>query len=70
MAFKDQKKALEYNAAYSKETYSKVTICVRKDSETWDALQECKAHTGISYSSYALMALENQLRKDGYLPET
>ena len=56
-----------YDVKYYKATYQQVKLSIRKDSEIWDALQECKAHTGVPYAAYALKALENQLRKDGYL---
>lgn len=58
-----------YVLKYQKETYMPITMRIRKDSEIWDAIQECKAHTGIPYAAYALKALEAQLRKDGYLTE-
>ena len=69
MAFKDPKKAVEYNTAYTKATYKQVMISLRKDSEEWDALEECKAHTGLPYSTYAHAALIEKLQKDGYLSE-
>lgn len=67
MAFKDPKKAAEYNAAYDKDTYVRIALKVRKNSEEWDALEECKAHTGIATATYAHAALLEKLRKDGYL---
>lgn len=69
MAFKDKKKAIAYNAVYNKETYARIVMNIRKDSEEWDAIEECKAHTGISSSTYAHAALIEKLQKDGYLSE-
>ena len=69
MAFKDPKKAVEYNTAYNKATYKQVMISLRKDSEEWDALEECKMHTGLAYSTYAHAALVENLQRDGYLPD-
>lgn len=59
-----------YDVEYQKDTYIRIVVKIRKNSEEWDALEECKAHTGIPYATYAHTALMEKLQRDGYLPET
>lgn len=67
MAFKDPKKAREYTANYQKETYARIVVRIRKDTEEWDAIEEYVAHTGNTAATYAHTALLEKLQKDGYL---
>ena len=59
----------EYDTNFQKETYARIVVKIRKDSEEWDAVEECKAHTGIPSATYVHTALIEKLRKDGYLSE-
>lgn len=57
----------KYDVEYQRDTYMRILLRIRKDSEEWDALEECKAHTGIPYATYAHTALMEKLQRDGYL---
>ena len=58
---KSSQKKIEYNAAYSKETYHVVRLNIRKDSGIIEALELASQETGLSRNAYMELAIREKI---------
>lgn len=57
---KSSQRKIEYNAAYSKETYRVVRLNIRKDSGIIEALELASQETGLSRNAYMELAIRGK----------
>ena len=58
---KSSQRKIEYNAAYSKETYQVVRLNIRKDSGIIEALELASQETGLSRNAYMELAMRGKI---------
>lgn len=58
---KSSQKKIEYNAAYSKETYHVVKLNIREDSGIIEALELASQETGLSRNAYMGLAIREKI---------
>lgn len=57
---KSSQRKIEYNAAYSKETYHVVRLNIWKDSGIIEALELASQETGLSRNAYMELAIREK----------
>ena len=58
---KSSQRKIEYNEAYSKETYHVVRLNIRKDSGIIEALELASQETGLSRNAYLELAIRGKI---------